>query len=147
MKTKNFPLRDILSVTTGRLLTKPKGPRDNGISNLYAVLGWITGDELFTHQLPRAGDAAKPYLLSCFPELGAATGALNRLDKYLANSKVGGHSPADAINEWLKDLRSAFPELRETYDVAPMPEGWTTIDPMIELESMVGKKKIVVVEA
>ena len=34
-ETKTFPLRVLLTVTTGRLLTKSSGDRDNGISDLH----------------------------------------------------------------------------------------------------------------
>lgn len=68
--TKTFPLRVVLTVTTGRLLTEGKGPRDNGIGDLYEILNWITGDSLYTHQLPRAGKACRPWLLKCFPRVG-----------------------------------------------------------------------------
>ena len=52
-ETRQFPLRTILTVTTGRLLTKAKGPRDNGIGDLYEILGYMTGDNgVMTHQLP-----------------------------------------------------------------------------------------------
>lgn len=56
MPTKRFSLRDLLTVTTGRLLTKRRGPRDNGIGALYALLGWMTGDQPHTHQLGRFAD-------------------------------------------------------------------------------------------
>ena len=69
METKQFDLRTVLTVTTGRLLTKGKGPGDNGISDLYEVLDWMTNDNLMTHQLPRASNECKPWLLRCFPEL------------------------------------------------------------------------------
>src|SRR5688572_14476801 len=79
-ETKTFPLRVVLTVTTGRLLTEPKGERDNGISDVYQILGWMTNDEPFTHQLPRFCDECKPWLLRWFPELAAAESALQILD-------------------------------------------------------------------
>lgn len=140
-ETKQFSLRAVLTVTTGRLLTQREGPRDNGIGQLYEILNWITGDDLFTHQLPRAGETCKPYLLSLFPELAKATDALPLLDQSLA---LHGE---DAVDHWLTQIKTLSPELRDSWDIAPMPEGWTTIDPMIELESMVGKEKIITVSA
>lgn len=141
--TKSFPLRVVLTVTTGRLLTEPKGPDDNGISALYEILNWITGDSLFTHQLPRAEESARPWLLKCFPELAPASGCLDNLDGWLKADRTGGQ---EGIKMWLTELRMMFPELKENYQIEPMPEGWTTIDPMIELESMVSKEKIIKVE-
>ena len=68
-ETKEFSLRTILSVTTGRLLTKGNSPNDNGIGDLYDLLGWMTNDQPFTHQLPRFATECKPWLLRWFPGL------------------------------------------------------------------------------
>jgi hypothetical protein len=138
--TKQFPLRVVLTVTTGRLLTEGKRPRDNGIGDLYEILNWMTGDNLFTHQLPRASDTCKPWLLKCFPELAGASEFVSTLAE-----RIDQHGAVEGIKRWLVQLQMAFPNIKDEYDVEPLPEGWTTIDPMIELESMVGKDKIAVV--
>lgn len=137
-RTRQFPLRVVLSVTTGRLLTEPKGPHNNGIGDLYEILNWITGDNLFTHQLPRAERAAMPWLLKCFPELAPATAALPSLDRWLKLDQTGGQ---EGIEMWLTELRMMFPAIKDSYDVEPMPGGWTHIDPIIEAETMVGDSK------
>lgn len=64
---KGFPLADILSVTTGRLLSH------RHMDGIYDILGYMTGDTLFTHQLPRANDACKPVLLQQHPQLEGVT--------------------------------------------------------------------------
>ena len=138
--TKRFPLRVVLTVTTDRLLTERKSERDNGIGDLYEILNWLTGDNLFTHQLPRAGETCKPWLLSLFPELSKANDALPLLDQALATR-------SDAVEHWLNQIRMIAPELKDAYDVAPVPDGWTSIDPMIELESRIGKERIITVNA
>lgn len=144
LTTKSFPLRVVLTVTTGRLLTERKGPHDNGIGDLYDILNWTTGDNLFTHQLPRAGESCKPWLLKCFPDLVPVNACLDKLDGWLKADQVGGD---EGIKMWLAELKMVFPEIKDSYEVVPLPEGWTTIDPMIELESMVGKEKIITVGA
>jgi hypothetical protein len=68
-ETKTFPVRVLLTVTTGRLLTKSRGERDNGIGDMYGLLGWMTNDQPFTHQLGRFAEECKPWLLRWFPEL------------------------------------------------------------------------------
>ena len=97
--TKKFPLRVLLTVTTGRLLTKRQGPRDNGISDLYELLGWMTNDEPFTHQLPRFANECKPWLLRWFPELANADALLPLLDE--AIEKMGGER---GVEFWLDGL-------------------------------------------
>ncbi len=67
--TRSFPLRVLLTVTTGRLLTKSKGDRNNGIGDLYELLGYMTDDSPMTHQLGRFAEECKPWLLRWFPEL------------------------------------------------------------------------------
>ena len=67
MQTKMFTLGDVLSVTTGRLVS----PRQ--IEGIYDILNWMTSDSLSTHQLGRASDECKPYLLEQFPHLSRIT--------------------------------------------------------------------------
>lgn len=135
-QTKTFSLRTVLTVSTGRLLTVPKGPDNNGIGDLYEILNWITTDNLFTHQLPRAERAARPWLLKCFPELAPVSDSLHSLDRWLASDQAG--TPQEAIRMWLTEVKAMFPDLKDNYEIAPMPDGWTLMDPMIEAEAMIG---------
>lgn len=118
METKRFDLRTILSVTTGRLLTKSQGPKDNGIGDLYELLGWMTNDSPFTHQLPRFGDECKPWLLRWFPELAiagesAAMAALDELLKLHGGEKAG--------EGWFATIRLKY-RLEAEYDVPRIPQ-------------------------
>jgi hypothetical protein len=97
-ETKTFSLRTVLTVTTGRLLTKPKGERDNGIGDLYELLGWMTNDSPFTHQLGRFAEECKPWLLRWFPNLQHATDTLANLDKLLKIDRSNG------VELWLKAI-------------------------------------------
>jgi hypothetical protein len=88
MTTKQFHLRTILTIATGRLLTKPQGERDNGIGDLYEILGWMTDDSPFTHQLGRFAEECKPWLLRWFPDLQAVgDSVVQQLDE--RSDKVG----------------------------------------------------------
>ena len=116
-ETKRFPLRVVLTCTTGRLLTEGKGDRDNGIGDLYELLGWMTSDSPFTHQLPRFNDECKPWLLRWFPELTHASDALDRLDLLLDQGE-----PRIAIEAWLEHLLLGMPGvLKADYDVPKIP--------------------------
>lgn len=84
-KTRKFPLRTVLTVTTGRLLTRRRGPHDNGIDDLYDILAHMTNDSVWTHQLGRFGNECRPWLLRWFPELDSpvmrnATAELEDMD-------------------------------------------------------------------
>lgn len=61
--TRMFHLGDILTVTTGCLVS----PRH--MDGVYDLLNFMTGDDLMTHQLPRAGRECAPALLDQHPQL------------------------------------------------------------------------------
>ena len=64
MTTKEFPTATVLTIVTGRLLCK--------MDAVYEILNWMTGENLFTHQLPRVGEEAKPVILAMHPHLKSA---------------------------------------------------------------------------
>ena len=138
-ETKLFHLGDVLSVTHERLVS----PRH--IEGVYDILGWMTGDQLYTHQLPRAGRTCKPALLAQFPELNAPE-IQSSLDAMLIELEPlqTKESRMVVINRWLDEQAKVYGEMLA---VAPLTNGdYVTIDPLIELESMVGKEKVIVVE-
>lgn len=65
MDNRMFHLADILSVTTGRLVSK------RGVAAIYDVLNFMTGNTNFTHQLGRVSEEVKPHILAQHPELAA----------------------------------------------------------------------------
>lgn len=60
---RKFHLGDVLSVTTGHLVS----PRH--MDGVYDILNYMMGLDLFTHQLPLAADICKSDILYQFPEL------------------------------------------------------------------------------
>jgi hypothetical protein len=60
---RQFHIGDILSITTGHLVS----PRH--IEGVYDILNFMTRDNLFTHQLPRASRECAPHLLRQHPML------------------------------------------------------------------------------
>jgi hypothetical protein len=136
METKRFPLRVLLTSTTGRLLTKSQGDHDNGISDLYDLLGWMTNDSPFTHQLPRFNDECKPWLLRWFPKLADADSLLPLLDE--AIEKIG---PERGCEFWLDGLT-----LDREYDVPRIPrDDHQAKNPYDELVEMRGTDEGVVI--
>jgi hypothetical protein len=63
-KTKLFSTTDVLSTVTGRLMGK--------IDGVYEVLNWMTGESVFTHQLPRISREAQPVIIAMHPTLQQA---------------------------------------------------------------------------
>lgn len=131
METRQFPLRVVLTVATGRLLTKSSKQNDNGIGDLYEILNWMTSDNLFTHQLPRAGVECKPWLLRWFPELQRAIDELPLLDRLLEKE-----TPSNACEAWLLEMKR---HMREVYDVPKITaDDHDVKDPLTELVDMRG---------
>jgi hypothetical protein len=59
-----FPTEAVLSTITDRLI--------GDIGGVYEVLNWMTGESVFTHQLPRIGREATPVIVGAHPELQQA---------------------------------------------------------------------------
>jgi hypothetical protein len=121
--SKDFTLGQVLSAMTGRLLCD--------IGGVYQVLNHITGDNLYTHVLPRACKFASPILKAHFPELQVAEDASqqDRLDAMLA--KVEGPQKMKACQDWLDSL-----PLPKTLSVPSWSGSWLSFDPLQELQDM-----------
>jgi hypothetical protein len=114
-----FDLGTVLTITTGVLLTK--------IDNVYKILDYMTGDSLFTHQLPRVGRECEPILLSQFPQLKG-------IDVSGVNSE-----------NWNAFLQKQIEIFGNEFEVIPVSLfEHKRIDPLEELESMVDPSKIIV---
>jgi hypothetical protein len=59
--TKTFALADVLGTITGRLLGK--------IDGVYQVSEFMSGEPVWTHQLPRVGMEIRPVVLLQHPQL------------------------------------------------------------------------------
>ncbi len=103
----------ILSVIGERLLCD--------IGEVYQILNFLTGESLYTHQLPRARDAAAPILAQRFPELAA----IDTSDVTPANWRA-----------WLREQRRIHGNTRQ---LTPLPVGtYQAHDPIAELVTMRG---------
>lgn len=144
METKKFGIEVLLSVTTGRLLTKRKGERDNGISDLYELLGWMTSDSPFTHQLGRFSDECKPWLLRWWPNLARFEDT--KVDTSMDEIFSGDKSTLEQrFQEWLK-LRATEFGCEMTYSVPKIPRDDHTIrNPYDELVEMRGTDEGIVI--
>ena len=70
---KHFPTLAVLTVTSSRFIIKPTDEsKGNGIGQMYDLLGWMTDDTPFTHQLPRFADECKPWIHRWYPEIKEA---------------------------------------------------------------------------
>lgn len=123
--TRTFDLGDVLSVTTGCLVS----PR--GIEAMYDLLGFMTAGPLWTHQLPRACEECAPDLLRQHPDL--------------ADVEVPDQFDGEThVWTWLAEQVLRFGEQRE---IAPLAaQDHTRIDPVAELRMMRPVAEVIVVE-
>lgn len=135
-----FGLGIVLSATTGRLLCDMGG--------VYEILNHMTGDNLFTHVLPRAFRFAAPLIKAQYPELEAAETPENlaKLDTLIADAKARNEAPMVACKMWLDWMQEPGTlGLKSEYAIASHADAWLSRDPLQELEGMVGKEKVVAV--
>lgn len=120
MSAREFPLGEVLSITTGRLLCP--------IGKVYEILNFLTGDSLFTHQLPRAMHECQPSILAAHP----------RLREVDAQSVTG-----ENWESWLADQVVEYGPL---VSLSPLKEGeHEVIDPLSELCERAHPDRIAVV--
>lgn len=110
--TRDFGLGAVLSITDGALLCN--------IGEVYEILNWMTGDNLMTHQLPRAARECQQPLLDQHPQL--------------ADVVVPKLSGEDEYWAWLAEQAEVY---GETLPVEPLAAAdHTAIDPLTELTMM-----------
>ncbi len=122
METKQLATADVLSVVTGRLM--------GDIGGVYEVLNWMTGESLFTHQLPRVSREAAPVILAAIPALQSAVDEAE---------KVTTANYREWRDTWLTRYGAtlAVPKLNT--------DQHERIDPMSELAEKVHPDKIITV--
>lgn len=116
--SRTFPLADVLSVTTEKLLSR------RHMDGIYDILSYMTGQSLFTHQLPDACVKAKPALLAQHPQLANVC-------------------PPDGLDQpdllaWLTDAER---EYGEALEVRPLTD-WEHRDPIEDACDKVGADKV-----
>lgn len=118
---RTFSIAPILSVVGERLL--------GDFGDVQELCSFLTGDQLFTHQMLRAHEPCRQGLRAQFPEFGDYD-----------DSEVN----CDNWQEWLDVQVAKFGATRE---VEPLPEGmWSYKNPIVEAEELVGKNRVVVVK-
>lgn len=117
---KQFALGTVLSITQDRLLCD--------FGEVYSILNYMTGDSLFTHQLPRAMRECRPWLLRQHPQLADVdTSTVNR-------------------ENWKEQL-AAFETIHgAALAVSPIPaDDHARKDPVAELVEMVGEDRVIAI--
>lgn len=117
---KTFKLEEVLSAIYGILLCD--------IGKVYEVLDFVTGDSLFTHQLPRAGKQCQPLIEKQHP--------------FLKEIDLTGINPEN-WNERLVAIKAKYPN---EIELIPVNE-WQHVDRVKEAIEMMGgdESKVIVI--
>jgi len=118
------------------------------MDGVYDILNYMTGDSLFTHQLPRASDECKPFLLEQFPQLDTPEMqfALGELIEML-KTPSGKKDPSELILGWLSKLISGKYGVRceEMLEVKPiLKNAHAARNPIEEAMEIIGNPKKVI---
>jgi len=124
-----FSIAAVLSCVTGRLMTA-KEP-GNGIEGVYEVLNYMTGESVYTHQLPRICREAVPVILALHPTLQQAIDEADQV------------TPAN-WREWLSTWEDRYGPTIAVPKFTPAEH--ESIDALSELAEMVHPDNIVVVK-
>lgn len=137
----NFQMGKILSVTTGELLS------ENHISGIYEILGFMTGENLYTHQLGRAMEMCASAIIEAYPDLSPDNPQLSSLVANLLSclEEQSTNDKGKILLGWLRN--KIYPIYGEYRTIEIFPE-WrrNPKDPIDELEEMVPQEKIVMIE-
>ena len=121
---KMFTIGQVISAGTGRLCCD--------IGEVYDILNFLTGDNLFTHQLPRAFRACKDHIIEQLPWL-----------KWVDDNK-----DACTPETVLSFVEAAAKEYGAEHELAPLPASdWERRDPIAEACEMMGSADRVIVAA
>ena len=141
---KLFHISDVLSVTTGRLVSS------RHMDGIYDILNFMTGDNLFTHQLPRASDECKPWLRTQLPNLmedsPGMSERLGEMDRRISATPKDREHVGPVIVQWIEELRTSLnlPEMLPVYELGA--DMHTHIDPIEEAKAMMGDDRVLVLD-
>ena len=124
--SKSFDISDILSVTDGKLVSR------RHVDGVQDILSYMCGEDIFTHQLPRAMGECAPHLAKQHPDLAAVKVPEGLHDRESCDAFLDGVAA----------------ELGASREVEPLPSSaHEVIHPIEELCDMVGTDRVFVVPA
>lgn len=135
MQTKQFSMSAVLSCYTGWLF--------GDIGEVYETLSFLTGETLFTHQIPRA-------MRQCRQHLESVLSWLPDVEREIAASRDAciAAQGKDGLPSWSHAMFDSLIErYGDSFGLCPLPPGENgPRDPMQELAEMVGSANVVVVK-
>lgn len=129
--SKKFHLGDVLSVTTGMLVSPTH------MEGIYGILNFLTGESLFTHQLPRARESCEASVLAAFP-------TLRNVKQSTLKKWIDKYGPEEGCKAWVEGI-SWCRDLSMEVEIDHLGF-FEHKDPVDELVEMVGPDRVMVVE-
>lgn len=121
MKTKEFHISDILSVTTDRLVS------NRGMDGVYDILKFMTQTDVYTIQIPRAIATCGPVILSKYPQLEKVdmSGMKENPEKWvkIQEDKYGEYLSIDTIPDDTYKDRDIVEEMSEVFKTRELDMG------------------------
>lgn len=141
---KMFHIGDVLSITTERLVS----PRH--IQGVYDILEFMTGEGIWTHQIPRVMRECRPALLKQFPSLDSPeikTVAVGELSLMLSSEVAKGAHEA-LVRGWLSKITLggygiAIDEMLPVERLAKQDH--TSICPIEEARAIAGDENVIAI--
>lgn len=116
-----------MKFTTGEVISAGTGMLCCPIGDVYKIFNFLTNDNLYTHQLPRAGRVCKEHIEGQCPWLKD----LNKED-----------CTPDTWRDWLTD---AIIKYGNSHELQPLPpDTWNHVNPIKEAVDMMGADKVMV---
>lgn len=118
-----------MKFTTGEVISAGLGKLCCPLERVYVIMDFLTGDKLFSHQLPRAFHACEGWVKQQCP--------------WLSELDESSCSP-ETWREWLAAAELAH---GKEHELLPLPPGqWKSVDPVKEgVELMEDKSRVLVV--
>jgi hypothetical protein len=117
-----------ITLSTAQLVTLTDGRLACTMDEVYKALNEITGDNLYTHQLPRAMEFAQPELIKMHPWV----------ENLPDMPSFNGLSQAEAKEQMEAWVAKISADHGDTHEVPDLSEQWVYVDPIAELVDKMG---------
>lgn len=116
-----------VTLTTAQVITVASQQLMCDMGEVYEALNAITGDDLFTHQLLRAAEFARPHVIEACPWV-------TDLPPFPDFTRIGEGAPTkEVVETWVAGISKT---VGETHEVPELSDRWEYIDPFVELAKM-----------
>lgn len=116
-----------MKLNTGQVITVATGRLACSMGEVYEALNGLTGDELMTHQLPRANDFAEPHVKEACPWV-VDIGEFPDLDEVSDKGAV--------VESWLAKISE---EHGDSHEVPDLSGFWIHFDPLDEIVAIMAE--------